>query len=85
MSKNLNNESQEHRPLCVLSVSDRVADDLWAPDNQTDTLVRNLDEAHVLKEDLEDTASLLVYQTGDTLDTTTTGETTDSLGGGGTG
>ena len=44
-----------------------------------DTLVSNLHEAHVLKEDLEDTTSLLVYQTGDTLDTTTTSETTNSL------
>ena len=33
----------------------------------------------VLEEDLEDTTSLLVDQTRDTLDTTTTGETTDSL------
>jgi hypothetical protein len=31
----------------------------------------------VLKEDLEDTTSLFVDQTGDTLDTTTTSETTD--------
>jgi len=33
---------------------------------------------HVLKEDLENTTSLLVDETGDTLDTTTTSETTDS-------
>jgi hypothetical protein len=32
----------------------------------------------VLKEDLEDTTSLFVDETGDTLDTTTTRETTDS-------
>jgi hypothetical protein len=32
----------------------------------------------ILEEDLEDTASLFVDQTGDTLDTTTAGETTDS-------
>lgn len=33
---------------------------------------------HVLEEDLEDTAGLLVDETGDTLDTTTAGETADS-------
>ena len=75
MSKNLNNESQEHRPLCVLSVCDRVADDLWAPNNQMDTLVRSLGEAHVLKEDLEDTTRFFVDKTRDTLHTATTGET----------
>ena len=32
----------------------------------------------VLKEDLEHTASLLVDKTGDTFDTTTAGQTTDS-------
>ena len=34
--------------------------------------------AHVFKEDLENTTGLFVNETGDTLDTTTTGETTDS-------
>ena len=33
----------------------------------------------VLEEDLENTTGLLVDETGDTLDTTTTSETTDSL------
>ena len=33
---------------------------------------------HVLEEDLEDTTGLLVDETGDTLDTTTTSETSDS-------
>ncbi len=33
----------------------------------------------ILKEDLQDTTSLLVDEAGDTLDTTTTGETPDSL------
>ena len=33
--------------------------------------------AHVLQEDLEDTASLFVDETADTLDTTTTGKTTN--------
>ncbi len=32
---------------------------------------------HVLQEDLEDSAGLFVDQTGDTLDTTTAGKTTD--------
>jgi hypothetical protein len=32
----------------------------------------------ILEKDLEDTTSLFVDQTGDTLDTTTTGETSDS-------
>ncbi len=34
---------------------------------------------HVLEEDLQDTTSLLIDETGDTLHTTTAGETTDSL------
>ena len=34
----------------------------------------------VLEEDLEDATGLLVDETGDTLDTTTTSETADSLG-----
>ena len=46
-------------PLCVLSVCDRVTDD-------------------VLQENLEDTASLLVDEARDTLDTATTSETTNS-------
>ena len=36
-------------------------------------------KTHVLQEDLEDTTSLLVDETRDTLYTTTTSETTDSL------
>lgn len=47
-------------PLGVLSVRDRVTDD-------------------VLEEDLEDTASLLVDETRDTLDTATAGKTTNGL------
>ena len=39
---------------------------------------RGLRGAHVLKEDLEDTTGLLVDETGDTLDTATAGQTTDS-------
>ena len=34
--------------------------------------------AHVFKEDLENTTGLFVDETGDTLDTTTTGKTTNS-------
>ena len=36
-------------------------------------------KTYVLQEDLEDTTSLLVDETRDTLYTTTTSETTDSL------
>ena len=48
-----------HVPLRVLSVRDRVTDD-------------------VLKEDLQNTASLLVDEARDTLDTTTTSEAANS-------
>ena len=41
--------------------------------------VRDRVPDNVLKEDLEDTASLLVDKTRDTLDTATTGETTNGL------
>jgi hypothetical protein len=33
---------------------------------------------HILKEDLQNTASFLIDETGDTLDTTTAGKTTNS-------
>jgi hypothetical protein len=36
---------------------------------------------HILKENLQDTTSLLVDEARDTLDTSTTGKTTDSLKG----
>lgn len=39
----------------------------------------SLRDAHVLEEDLEDTTGLFIDETGDTLHTTTTSETTDSL------
>ena len=60
----------------MLGVSDRIADDLGGKDQHgvKRGLRRN---AHVLKEDLEDTTGLLVDETGDTLHTTTTGETAD--------
>ena len=38
-----------------------------------------MQRTHVLQEDLEDTAGLLIDETRDTLDTTTTSETADSL------
>ena len=41
--------------------------------------VRDRVPDNVLKEDLEDTASLLVDKTRDTLDTATTSETTNGL------
>ena len=37
------------------------------------------EETHGFEEDLEDAASLFVDETRDTLDTTTTGKTADSL------
>jgi hypothetical protein len=36
-----------------------------------------VDATHVLEEDLENTTGLLVDETGDTLDTTSAGQTTD--------
>ena len=39
----------------------------------------SLRDTHVLEEDLEDTTGLFIDETGDTLHTTTTSETTDSL------
>lgn len=39
--------------------------------------VATAEATHVLEEDFEDTAGLLVDETRDTLDTATTGETTD--------
>ena len=64
----------------MLGVGDRITDDLGGKDQHgvKRGLRRN---AHVLKEDLEDTTGLLVDKAGDTLDTTTTGETADSLEG----
>ncbi len=45
---------------------------VWAkPEDKANT--------HVLQEDLQDTTSLLVDETRDTLDTTTTSETTNGL------
>lgn len=38
-----------------------------------------MNETYVLQEDLENTTSLLIDETGDTFHTTTTGETTDGL------
>ena len=62
----------------MLSVGDRITDDLEG-ENQYGAKRGLREGAHVLKEDLEDTTGLLVDETGDTLDTTTTSKTTDSL------
>ena len=68
-------EGGDGLPLGVLSVCDRVADDLKLRVRvRTETVAET---TYVLKEDLEDTAGLLVDETGDTLHTTTTRETTD--------
>ena len=57
--KTFSGKGAGYAPLGVLSVGNRVTND-------------------VLEEDLENTTSLFVNETGDTLHTTTTGETTDS-------
>jgi len=54
-------------------------DDIHGGDGLTTSVLSVGDRVpdDVLKEDLEDTAGLLVDETRDTLDTATTGETTD--------
>jgi hypothetical protein len=61
----------------VLSVGDRVTDDVLKliRASARDRLEGVRSSTH---EDLEDTTGLLVDEAGDTLDTTTTGETADS-------
>ena len=79
MSINLNNESQEHRPLCVLSVGDRVTNDLRKEASlSAEAMNERVRLTHVLEENLENTAGLLIDETRDTLDTATTGKTTNS-------
>ena len=55
-------------------------DDIHSGDSLTTSMLGVSDRVtdDVLKEDLEHTTGLLVDETGDTLDTTTTGETADS-------
>ena len=63
----------------MFSVGDGVSDDV-CKDSVSALLVisQSLEGLLTLKEDLEDTTSLFVDQTRDTLDTTTTSETADS-------
>lgn len=62
----------------MLGVSDGVTDDLRCIVRQRTKIVKVRDGAYILKEDLENTSGLLVDETGDTLDTTTTSEATNS-------
>ena len=63
-----------------LSLTLQGVDDIHGGDSLTAGVlsVGNRVTDDVLKEDLEDTTGLLVDETGDTLDTTTTSETADS-------
>jgi hypothetical protein len=60
----------------MLSVCYRVTDDLGGTVSRYKAVL--LKSTYVFKEDLENTTGLLVDETGDTLYTTTTGETTNS-------
>mmetsp|Transcript_18031 Transcript_18031/g.36187 ORF Transcript_18031/g.36187 Transcript_18031/m.36187 type:complete len:129 (+) Transcript_18031:211-597(+) len=72
---NLSAETVEGFSLTLESV-----DDIHSGDSLTTSMlgVGNRVTDDVLKEDLEHTTGLLVDETGDTLDTTTTSETADS-------
>ena len=72
---NLSAETVEGLSLTLESV-----DDIHGGDSLTASMlgVSNRVTNDVLKEDLEHTTGLLVDETGDTLDTTTTSETADS-------
>ena len=63
-----------------LSLTLEGVDDIHGDDSLTAGVLGVGDRVtdDVLKEDLEDTTGLFVDETGDTLDTTTTGETADS-------
>ena len=63
-----------------LSLTLEGVDDIHGGDSLTTGVLGVGDRVtdDVLKEDLEDTTGLFVDETGDTLDTTTTGETADS-------
>ena len=63
-----------------LSLTLEGVDDIHSGDSLTAGMLGVGDRVtdDVLKEDLEDTTGLFVDETGDTLDTTTTGETADS-------
>ena len=63
-----------------LSLTLECVDDIHSDDSLTASMLGVSDRVtdDVLKEDLEHTTGLLVDETGDTLDTTTTSETADS-------
>ena len=63
-----------------LSLTLKGVDDVHGSDSLTTSMLGVGDRVtdDVLKEDLEDTTGLLVDETTDTLNTATTGETTDS-------
>ena len=64
----------------MLCVGDRVTNNLVCILTLSTDLQEQEDgNTHVFKEDLENTTGLLVDETGDTLHTTTTSETTDGL------
>jgi hypothetical protein len=67
-------ESSDGLSLGVLRVSDRVSDDVWEERRGANG---KEEELLTLKEDLEDTSSLLVDQARDTLDTSSSCETSD--------
>ena len=62
----------------MLSVSHRVANDLLSEAVSKGSHIPVEKDAYIFKEDLENTTSLLVDETRDTLDTTTAGKTTNS-------
>ena len=59
--------------LRMLSVSDRVTDNLQLPSATMTSPTRNT-ATHIFEEDLENTTGLFVDETGDTLHTTTASE-----------
>jgi hypothetical protein len=67
-------ESSDGLSLGVLGISDRVSDDVWEERRGANG---KKEELLTLKEDLEDTSSLLVDQARDTLDTSSSCETSD--------
>ena len=63
----------------MLGVGDRVTNDLYGNSGKPLKTQEDSDGTHVLKENLQDTTSLLVDESRDTLDTTTASEATDGL------
>ena len=65
----------------MLSVGDRVTNDLKVVEkNKSKLRPRMHIVTHILQENLQNATSLFVDKTRDTLDTTTTSKTTNSLG-----